>query len=573
MNESELPDDLEFVERQPVTAGSGAAPTQNFDRYQGAILSAPLGLDTDIAKSQLPGVNPAYRFMPASLAGNPATNASVQSTARKVIAATPAPPSSSGGSVSLDVPNIFTPIAQTVTLPGPLSFSLATEAVGTFLGVNGLANAPFPDDVVVGGGGTSATVSLTTPGHDLVFYFAAVDNLHGSGLTGPGAGWTAIPGGGYGSTSGGAYQTDSAGTLVTQTQSYTTGNPSFQAMSVALLSIPYITTPVITSRGTGSGSFQSTGVVGTPAAGEALLAYALINNVSAGGGNASDVKSVTDSQNNIWFKVGGTTNSGNVLGTNFGTGVSLWFCPSPRTGVSTTVTFSAGTNPISAAVGVVGITGLSPNTGIPVFSPINLNSLAGILGVASGGTSADLSQTGAAHSYVAQLTAGGPFSVQQPDFNDLAGAAGALPGHYNGVTLVAAGLVSEVGNKDLTGQVASTSGILFTTPLSPVAGTQNKVSWNAKVTTVDGVSSTLGPLSIGYTDPDGVAQNITACVAQSKAGVIETSDSGNTTTTVLLGLPLMLNCKANTNITFNFTYTAGANQMIYNLHIRVEALG
>jgi hypothetical protein len=572
INESELPTDLEFVERAPIVTGSGAAPTQSFDRYQGAILSAPLGLDTDIARSQLPGANPAYRLMPASLAGNPATNASVQSTARKVIAATPNPPSSSGGSVSLDVPNIFTPIAQTITLPGTLAFSLASQPVGTFLGVNGFANAPYPDGSAVNTvSGLSASLSYNTPGQDLVLFFAAVDNTHGSALTGPGAGWTALPGIGYGSTSGVAYQTDPAGTVVSQSQSYTTSNSNFEMISIALLSIPYVTTPVITARGNGGGSFSSANVVGTPAVGEGLLAFALINNNNVAS-NRGDIQSVTDNRGNIWFKIASTQGVGNFSGTLFGTGLSLWFCPSPRTGVSTTFTFSAGTATVSASIGVVGITGLSPNAGIPTFSPINIGELAGILGVANGGTGSDLSGTGGTSEVLFQNTAGGTITVRQPDFSDLAGAAGATPARYNGNTLTLAGLVSEVANIDRVGQTAQFGpSSIYTTALVDGAG-QYRLSWNAKVTT-PATTSTIGPLTVSYTDPDGVLQTITA-VAQNSAGTIETSDTGNSTTTVMIGMPLTLNCKANTNITCTFAYVSNAAAtMQYNLHMRLEALG
>jgi hypothetical protein len=92
------------------------------------------------------------------------------------------------------------------------------------------------------------------------------------------------------------------------------------------------------------------------------------------------------------------------------------------------------------------------------------------------------------------------------------------------------------------------------------------------VTTVAGTSSTLGALTIVYTDPDGVAQTITAA-AQSNAGVIETTDAGNLTTTVLLGVPILLNCKASTNITYAMAYASNAaNAMAYNLHLKLEPL-
>lgn len=100
------------------------------------------------------------------------------------------------------------------------------------------------------------------------------------------------------------------------------------------------------------------------------------------------------------------------------------------------------------------------------------------------------------------------------------------------------------------------------------------MSWNAKVTTAattGGMTSTLGALTIVYTDPDSVVQTITM-PASIAAGTIATTSTGNSTTTALLGLPLMLNCKASTNITYAMAYASDtAGEMKYNLHIKLEA--
>jgi len=69
-----------------------------------------------------------------------------------------------------------------------------------------------------------------------------------------------------------------------------------------------------------------------------------------------------------------------------------------------------------------------------------------------------------------------------------------------------------------------------------------------------------------------VVQTITAA-AQNSAGTIETSDGGNSTTTVMLGIPLFLNCKASTNITYAFGYASNAAAaMNFNIHLKLEAL-
>jgi hypothetical protein len=129
----------------------------------------------------------------------------------------------------------------------------------------------------------------------------------------------------------------------------------------------------------------------------------------------------------------------------------------------------------------------------------------------------------------------------------------------------------EVAQVDLTAQTAA----IGTTTLYAVPATgagQYRLAWDSKVTTAAGTSSTLGALTIVYTDPDGVAQTISA-IATTGAGTVVTTNTGNNTTTLLAGLPLILNCKAGTNITYAMAYASNAaNAMAYNLHLKLEAM-
>jgi hypothetical protein len=119
----------------------------------------------------------------------------------------------------------------------------------------------------------------------------------------------------------------------------------------------------------------------------------------------------------------------------------------------------------------------------------------------------------------------------------------------------------------------------YSATLSPVlydGATQYWITWDAKVTTpatTGAATSTLGPLTLGWTDPDGVTQSVTAA-AQSKTGTIETSDTGNSTTTVLLGIPILMNSNNGSNtITISMGYSSNtANQMAYNFHLRAMAV-
>ena len=142
---------------------------------------------------------------------------------------------------------------------------------------------------------------------------------------------------------------------------------------------------------------------------------------------------------------------------------------------------------------------------------------------------------------------------------------------YNNIATVSNGVPSELATVDLTAQTAAVGTTTLYSVPSTGAG-QYRLSWDAKVTTAAGTSSTLGALTIVYTDPDGVVQTITA-PATVPAGTIATTNAGNTTTSSLLGMPLILNCKASTNITYAMAYASNAaNAMNYNLHIKLEAM-
>lgn len=75
---------LQAVNRPPQRSSAGAPP-EVVDPYSGGVVSS-LGLQTDTANSQLPGVaHPVYRLMPLSASGNPATNSAIISTTNNVV--------------------------------------------------------------------------------------------------------------------------------------------------------------------------------------------------------------------------------------------------------------------------------------------------------------------------------------------------------------------------------------------------------------------------------------------------------------------------------------------------------
>lgn len=132
--------------------------------------------------------------------------------------------------------------------------------------------------------------------------------------------------------------------------------------------------------------------------------------------------------------------------------------------------------------------------------------------------------------------------------------------------------IEKIGGVDLTGQNAAIGSTLLYSVPSTGAG-QYRVLWNAKVTTVAGTGSTLGPVTITYTDPDGVGQTVITPAYDNHSGTIASSDTGNDTLTLLCGLSLLLNCKASTNINYSIGYASNASGVMhYNLHIRIEKL-
>lgn len=143
---------------------------------------------------------------------------------------------------------------------------------------------------------------------------------------------------------------------------------------------------------------------------------------------------------------------------------------------------------------------------------------------------------------------------------------------YNGIATSGNGIPSVVASSDLTAQTAA----IATTTLYavPAAGAgQYRISWDSKVTTAAGVSSTLGPMTVIWTDPDGVTITTVVPAMVSGGGVQVTGATGNTTSTFLTGMPFLINAKASTNIQFSFAYASNAAAaMNYNLHIKLEQM-
>lgn len=479
--------------------------------------------------------------------------------------------SGTGGvsSVGLAMPKEFVVTGSPVTSTGTLTAAWAAEQSGyIFQGpIPGLSGVQAV--ATTGGVGTATSVSATpSTNNSFGLYFEFSNN---NTTSSPPAGWTNIH---NDSSQNLAYKTFSstASVNVAQTLSlsgnWAAGLVLFTGPIPTLIQSP--TTTLTTLNGNTAASF------GVPnSSGNSLIVVVSVYN---SGGPV--FVTVSDSLGNTY-----TTLVNQVVSGLFTINQYVFVVPSCLGGANTVTANASGPNGTHFSDFTIMEWGALPaGSNTPAFFPLEATSLppinlasngnggvGGTLKVGNGGTGSNLASTGGVSQFLQQASAGSPITVVRPDFSDLAGASGQKPTLYNGVSLVANGFPAEYAQVNSTGLGAAVA----TTTLYavPAAGAgQYRLSWNAKVTTVDAASSTLGPLTITYTDPDGVVQTITAA-AQNNAGLIKTSETGNTTTTVLLGLEMLLNCKASTNIQYAMAYASGtAGVMKYNLNIRLEAL-
>ena len=514
---------------------------------------------------------PRFSLMPLGVQGNPVSNAGVTSTATKIVQNTPSTPSTpTASTIELTIPGIFTPTDQTVTLPGPLVFSLATEPAGTFFSVpsGGLAAVENVTSGGLGeGAGVSGTLSLSASPTTATSWGIYLASYNGT-LTTP-SGFTAFSG--ATSHNAGFFNSFTGTSAVAISQAVaanSTANGIFAIFNGAAPGIVQQASAAFVGVTPLNKAFTSNNTAGNTI----IVMVSAINNT-----NGPFSLSISDTAGNTYTTIGYVQTGG------------VWQ-PSVLLAIATNI--AAGANTVHAAItgtaaggnsGVLTIVEYPPLTAapaIPIFKPIfssdvppvNLDSfgnggVSGILKVGNGGTGSDLGATGGASLFLSQLGVGAAITPTQPDFSDLAGILKATK--YNNVALVSNGLPSEVATVDLTAQTAAKG----TTTLYAVPTTaQYRISWNAKVTTVDGASSTLGALTITYTDADATVQTITMS-AQDATGANVTTNTGNTTTSVLLGNTHMLNCRSGTNIQYAFAYASGTPAtMAYNLHIKLESM-
>ncbi len=118
--------------------------------------------------------------------------------------------------------------------------------------------------------------------------------------------------------------------------------------------------------------------------------------------------------------------------------------------------------------------------------------------------------------------------------------------------------------------IAST--LLYTVPAG--AGGIYRITWFAKVTRAATTSSTMGGLTITYTEnTDSTSVSVLAQGVNSVGTAVTTISSNSATSTGIMSGVMLVDAKASTAINFAFAYvSSGATTMQYKLHIKVDAL-
>lgn len=363
----------------PISAASG--PTH-------VIAPLPPSQDTtpdQIAYFNRPNSIPFVRHSPLPAAANAQINAVAKTIAEQVV-------SESAGTqtVGLDIPDIFTPTAQTVKLPGPLEFGLAPEDAQTvFSGPLAADSDVFLDSDADADAANSVGVSVTgTPlSNNIGAIF--INNLSGTSTPGgttpinPGAGWTSLAtfsqGDMYAMSVPVATPITAAGTLANSC-AWTAGLLFFGLGTGA--TIPAIRQTLNLASGATTTSSPMSGTFASPVlAGSIIL---IVNN--AGGGLSGSVDSfvaITGPSDNLGTKYGliinATGGNGGASPTTFQSQLTI-LAGQIKTPGSCTVSATAnaitptgGGGFFAGAFQVIAyeITGLGNPVAIPTFKPIS----------------------------------------------------------------------------------------------------------------------------------------------------------------------------------------------------------
>lgn len=570
---------------QPAAPPAIPAPSTAYPAAPNQYLRAPLPADMweqpDGQRQFHASAIPQTRISPLSVGTDPIVGAQAASQAIQIVNSTPVR-ASGVTSVGLTMPGIFiNPVSGSpVTSSGTLAVLLANESFNTVFAGPSSTQGSLALDTTASNSGVSSPASIsgsTTQASNFALLLVEIDSSIGALTAAAPAGWTQISAIGTGGGNGGGVfwqSISNAGALLASSSySFSSGAPKWGTSLIT----------VKTSGGTPSiRQSQSANISGAGGpngsdtlafAGNTLAGSTLFLIIQGNIGVLSPITyQVTDSQSNNYTLVSSQTFAGQTAGQQC---EQLIYSAPSSLAAACTITIKNPTTG-NGGPGLVFYSLEVPNLASPVLTPIFRRlvladlpgfSSSGILQPGSGGTGANLSATGGTHQFLSQASAGSAITVVQPDFSDLAGVS--KPTKYNNITLVSNGLPSEYATVDLTARSAA---IAATTLYTPISTGMFRISAYLKVTTVDATSSTLGAVTITYTDgTDSVAQsNVMHMADQTGAGV--TSNSGNTTTSLLTG-SMIIFATVGVAIKYAVAYASNiAGTMQYEIHLKLEAL-
>lgn len=135
------------------------------------------------------------------------------------------------------------------------------------------------------------------------------------------------------------------------------------------------------------------------------------------------------------------------------------------------------------------------------------------------------------------------------------------------------GTPARIAAYDQSGLAATQTGVTLSASL-PTTGLY-RISGYLKKTTAATTSSTLGPLTLTFTDGvDSTTLTVTLAFVTS-AGAIATTNAVNVVTVTGLDnvLPFMFYGKIGTAVTFTLTYaSSGTTAMVYEVHLHLEQI-
>lgn len=439
---------------------------------------APLMPSQDTTPDQIaffnrPNSVPYVRHSPLPVAASAQTNAVAKTIAKQVVAATPVVPAPAT-QVDLTMPAQYTVTESAVGSTEDIAVQWLPVTPGYSLMGPGPISAL---ESIVSAGDSGGTINSSVLPTSIATTWALwVEFSNNNVVAGQPAGWTSL-------------NSTSSQNIFIKSQ---TGSAPYVVSAALSAPAPFTAATLVFAGGIPS-IVQSANVTIAGLSGSIVMSpvtagdviFAVIQGYNDGTVYAL---SVTDTQGNQYFQVSGAQIGPSGLGPAVSQGIFI--CPSAVSSGANTIQFvytPLGTSgpPAHQEAFVMETGPLVPGPGLPFFRQIvpsdlpSLNDLPGIIPITKGGTGANLHTSGGTSQVVQQSTAGGPFSVAQLNYTDLAGVL------ENAILTFSAPLVAAsqvgIGNGVATSATAGTNGAVPAQVVGyliiNVAGTDMKIPY------------------------------------------------------------------------------------------------